>query len=62
MLKDIYNVLIELFGLHLSKLEVSVFVIPNDAGLFLLYVRTLCLVHVSVHDQSHLFDPRAKIY
>ena len=62
VLKDIDDVLIELFGLHLTKLKISVLVVPNNAGLLLLDVRPLCLVHIPVHDKSHLLNPSAKIY
>ena len=62
VLKDIDDVLIELFGLHLTKLKISVLVIPNNAGLLLLDVRPLRLVDISFHDKSHLLNPSAKVY
>lgn len=55
--EDAHQPLVELFGLHLTVLEVSVFEVPNDRRLLLFDERAVSLVFVSVHDQANFFHP-----
>lgn len=59
VLEDIINLLAQFLCLHLTKFEICVLKIPNDARFFFFDERALGLVLVCHHEEADLVDPAA---